>query len=53
MFREIREIKSEERNLTNNKNGEQGYKQIKAQTNMTVKEVNNYWNNLFASLGEE
>ncbi len=51
MFREIREIKSEEKNLNGTqKEEEKGFMKIKPETNITPEEARNYWDNLFASM---
>ena len=44
-FREV-ERNIERENLNNEK--EEGYKQIKASTNITNEEVKNFWNTVFA-----
>lgn len=51
MFREIREIKSEEKNLSGTqKEEEKGFMKIKPETNITREEARNYWDNIFANL---
>jgi hypothetical protein len=49
-FREVeRNIESEKLNKDKK---EENYKQIKPETNMTVEEVKNFWNEIFASMRE-
>ena len=54
MFREIRR-REVERNIELeklNKEQEEGFKQIKPKTNITVEEAKNFCNELFMSMGE-
>ena len=49
-FREVE--KNIENEKLNEKKKEEEFKKIKPETNMTVEEVNRFWNNVFASMRE-
>lgn len=50
-FKEFREVeKNIEKENINKK--EENYKNIKPETDMTIEEVNNFWNEIFASARE-
>ena len=50
-FKEFREVeKNIEKENINKK--EENYKNIKPETDMTIEEVNNFWNEIFASVRE-
>lgn len=49
-FREVE--RNIERENLNKKKEEEGFKQIKPETDMTVEEAMNFWDNLFGSMGE-
>lgn len=52
----MRRFREVERNIEieklNKDKKEENYKKIKPETNMTVEEVNHFWDNVFASMRE-
>ena len=51
-FREIREIKPDYETRRRQEEKEEGFRQIKPDSNITDKEARAYWNNLFKSMEE-
>ena len=49
----FREVERNIENEKNNKNEEESYKKIKPETDMTFKEAEAFWNEIFVNLAKE